>query len=143
MIDPATIVALLAGGAIAKMEGLGGALVIDAYAGLKRILTDAYGFAADKLLERNPRDESTRKAAEADIVDAATRDIEVENFARQLEAALASVSDANWKRVGVVIDGLSANRTVELGNVTARHGSVTIRNVQAVEGDIRIGDIAG
>ena len=36
LIDPGSIVTLLAGGAIAKLDGLGGEVVSDAYKGLKR-----------------------------------------------------------------------------------------------------------
>jgi hypothetical protein len=63
MVDPGTIISLLAAGAIAKVEGLGGQVVADAYAGLKRIITDVYGFAAGGLLEKKPRCGSTWRFA--------------------------------------------------------------------------------
>ena len=59
-----------------------------------------------------------------------------------LEAALAAISEAQWRSAGVVIEGLVAERDIALGKVSAVRRSVTIRDLRA-KGDIWIGDIEG
>jgi hypothetical protein len=143
LIDPATIITLLAGGAIAKLGGLGGDLVADAYAGLKQILIDGYGFAAGRLLETAPKDSHTREIVEKDIPPNAVQDTEVVLRAQKLEAALATISEENWRAAGVLIEGLTAHRTIEIGKVTGGARAITIRNLRAEEGDVKIGDVQG
>jgi hypothetical protein len=142
LIDPGSIVTLLAGGAIARLDGLGGDVVADAYKGLRAILVDGYHFAAAALLERKPRDPEARKAAEAAIAPEAARDRQVLARVAALEAALAAIPEAQWRAAGVVIEGLAADRDIALGKVSAVRRSVTIRDLRA-KGDIRIGDIEG
>jgi len=142
LIDPGSIVTLLAGGAIAKLDGLGGDIVSDAYKGLRTILVDVYHFAAAPLLEKKPRDPDARKTAEADIAPEAARDPQVLARVQTLEAALATISEAQWRAAGVIIEGLVADRDIALGKVSAVRRSVAIRDLRA-RGDIRIGDIEG
>jgi hypothetical protein len=142
LIDPGSIVTLLAGGAIAKLDGLGGEVVSDAYRGLKTILVDVYHFAAAPLLEKKPRDPDALKTAEADISPEAAADPQVLARVNALEAALAAISEAQWRSAGVVIEGLAAERDIALGKVSAVRRSVTIRDLRARR-DIRIGDIEG
>ena len=142
LIDPGSIVTLLAGGAIARLDGLGGDVVADAYKGLKTILVDVYHFAAAPLLEKKPRDPDARKTAEADIAPEAADDRQVLARVNALEAALAAIPEAQWRAAGVVIEGLAADRDIALGKVSAVRRSVTIRDLRA-KGDIRLGDIEG
>jgi len=144
MIDPETIVTLLAGGAIAKLGGLGGDLVADAYAGLKQILVDGYGFGKDRLLEleKAPKDPHTREIAKTDIAANALRDAEVVLRAQNLEAALATISQENWRTAGVIIEGLTAQGSIQIGEVSAGERGVNIRNLNA-EGNINLGNVKG
>ena len=143
MIDPASIVALLAAGALAKAGDLGGQAVMDAYAGLKQVLVDTYRFTADRLLEKKPADETARKAAEADIAPEATRDPRVAQLAEELRKALADVPPEAWRQAGVVIDGLTARLDIEMGKVAAGRRGVRITDVRSEAGNIRIGDVTG
>jgi hypothetical protein len=143
MVDPATIITLLAGGAIAKMQGLGGQAVMDAYSALKQVLTDVYGFAAASLLEKKPEDDATRKVAEQDIPSKATTDPEVVRKIQELEDALATIPRKKWESVGVVIEGLTARRNIDVGDVKAGTHGVTIRRIRSEEGDIKLGNISG
>jgi hypothetical protein len=142
MIDPDTIITLLAGGAIAKLQGLGGDMAADAYAGLKQILHDGYGFAASRL-EKSPKDPHACEIAAQDIVPNALQDSEVLLRAKSLEAALVTISRESWAEAGVIIEGLTANRTIEIGKVTGGARGVTIRNLHAEGGDVKIGDVRG
>ncbi len=142
MLDPGTIISLLAAGAVAKVEGLGGEIVADAYVGLKRIVTDVYGFAAGALLEKKPTDEATLKVAENDLENDATHDPEVIEKAQVLERALAAISHEDWANAGVIIEGITAGGNFEAGKVAAGKRGVVIRSVRVGQ-DFKVGDISG
>jgi hypothetical protein len=143
MIDPETIIALLAGGAIAGLHKLGGDVVSDAYGALKKILADTFEFRAADLLEKSPDDQNIRELATRSFPDEATLNPEVERSARVLQAALAAISQAKWSDAGVVFDGLTALHHIQFGNVSGGTRGVTIRNILSKKGDIRIGDVKG
>ena len=142
MLDPGTIISLLAAGAIAKVEGLGGEIVADAYVGLKRVVTDVYGFTVGALLEKQPKDEATLKTAEDDLADDATGDPEVIEKAQVLEKALAAISHEDWTKAGVIIEGITADGNFEAGEITAGKRGVVIRFIR-VGKDFRVGKISG
>jgi hypothetical protein len=142
MLDVQTIISLLAGGAIAKLSGLGGQVVGDAYQGLKVILSDAYGFAKGHLIEAHPKDQATLRQAEEALPPAAVEDPTVIAAARRLEEALKSVPEQCWRDNGVVIEYHDAGRDFRTGPVNAGRSGVRIRSIHA-DRDIVIGEIKG
>jgi hypothetical protein len=134
MFDPATIVGLLAAGAMAKLGDVGGEAVSDAYQGLKALLVKGYKFAAGELLEKKPNDKTVQETAVADIAPEALKDQAVLEAARKLQSALAAA--------GVTIEGLTAQGNVEMGNIQAGERGVAIKHIGAGK-DIKIGDVTG
>jgi hypothetical protein len=143
MVDPATIIALLAAGAIAKMEGLGGQAVMDAYSGLKRVLVDGYAFVIADLLESHPKDDALRKRAHDELPTEARTDPEVLRKGQELERALSAITADRWENVGVAIEGLCARGDIAIGDIRAGTRGVTIRRVRSEQGDIKLGDVTG
>lgn len=142
MIDIDTIVSLLAGGAIAKLSGLGGQFLEDSYKGLTRILADTYGFAKDRLIESRPKDEATLREAADALPPAAAEDPAVIAAARKLEEALKSVPEQRWRESGVVIEYHDAGRDFRTGPVHAGRSGVRVQFIRA-DRDIVIGEITG
>jgi hypothetical protein len=133
---------LLAGGAVAKLQGLGGDMVADAYSGLKTALGRLYNFAVDRLIEIHPKDEGTLEAAQHHFPIEAARDPKIEELANALAAALSTVRADSWQAAGVVIEGLDAGGSFQAGDISAGKHGVVIRRIR-VDRDVKLGNIKG
>jgi hypothetical protein len=104
------VMSALALGMSAVAKDVGGQMVKDAYAALKRLITDRYKRGgAIAALEEDPSSEAQKKALEEALSKAGVdRDHEVVGKAKELSAALASAPRADLVAIGLHVGELEA-----------------------------------
>jgi len=125
----AAITAVLAGAAAAALKDVASTAVKDAYAALKRLISDRYKRGAVlSALEEDPSSEAQQTAVtEALEKTSASRDPEVVALADQLLSALRNLPPASSEALGLDIERLRA-ADVCLRDIVASGTAVRIRD---------------
>lgn len=138
-VDPITlIVGALASGAASGLRKTMTAAITDAYAGLKRLITDKYGVNTDAL-EKKPESAAQQGALEESLGDAgAAADAELLQAAKSLLAAIQATDPDAAKTIGVDLAGINV-ADINIEDVKASGGStgVKARDVNATSMNIK------
>lgn len=114
-MDPSSAIAgALIAGALAASKDLGGQVLKDAYAGLKKVLADGYDCLASDLLDKNTENEDFKKAVESELAGKpeAVADAEVRALADELLKILESQKEADVAKAGIDVTRIKAGRDV-------------------------------
>ena len=137
------IVGALIAGASAALNETANQAVKDAYAGLKRVLKDAYSFASLALIEKQPDNATFKDAAEAELEQsAAAEDETVLTKALEVLDAVQAADPAELAAWGVDVGTIKAGRDVLLENITGLGGGLRADQIEAVQ-DVTLKDIHG
>ena len=133
------IVSALSAGAGAGLQDTATNAVKDAYAGLKRLITDRYRVDVSPV-ENKPESQAKRDSVAEDLHYAgADEDVEVLEAAEQVIAAVAQHAPAVGPAIGVDLEKLRASAAVRIRGITATGTGVRGRD-WVVGGDV---DISG
>jgi hypothetical protein len=140
-VDPVTIiVAAVALGAQEGVRDTAKQLVKDAYAGLKRLITDRYQGVDPSGVENKPTSEAKRASLEEDLVDAgAGEDAELLAAAQKLIEVVRTADPAAGAAIGVDLENLEAE-ALRIQRVRSEGGGVRVRDAK-VSGAVEISDI--
>jgi hypothetical protein len=144
-MDPlSAIVGALIAGATAAASDVASKSVKDAYDGLKNLIATRFKRkAAVEMVEEAPASSAAHDALAGALKEAKVdHDPEIIKLAGALAAALKELSPGDLQRAGIkigdvdgaynaIISGLSAEGSVELGNITARSGDAIVSNISA------------
>ncbi|TFD49576.1 hypothetical protein E3T55_10880 [Cryobacterium frigoriphilum] len=140
-MDPISlIVVALATGAAAALKPTAEAAIRDAYAGLKRLITDRYNQVDVSPVERNPSSQAKRRSLEEDLheTDAAADDALLQE-AKELFDLVAKADPAAARGVGVDLEDIDA-AFVDIDRV--RSGGIGVRGRGwNVTGGVRISNV--
>jgi hypothetical protein len=137
-VDPISlIVVALATGAAAGLKSTAETAVRDAYAGLKRLLTDRYRHIDVSPVEHKPSSEAKRSSLEEDLRETgAADDAELLREAKALLDLVAERDPAAARTVGVDLENIRA-AFVDID--TVRSGGIGVRGREwDVKGGVRI-----
>jgi hypothetical protein len=141
-VDPISlIVAAVAAGAAAGLKDSAADAVKQAYAGLKRLLSERHGVDV-VAVERKPDSEAKQASLKEDLSDAgAADDVELRDAARRLIEAVAEHDPAAARAVGVDLEDVSA-AFIRIGDVDVQGAATGLRGRRVnVAGGIQVGDI--
>lgn len=113
-MDPTAITAALIAGAAAASSDVASAAVKDAYAALKKILTDGYNVVATAILDRKPDSPASHAAVIEEIQDnpAIAGDPAVQEKVRAVQEALLAMPAEQRAALGIDIDYVIAGRDI-------------------------------
>jgi hypothetical protein len=121
-MDPDTVtvvVSALSAGAAAGLKDTATNAVKDAYAGLKRLVTDRYLVDVSPL-ESKPHSEAKRASLAEDLQEAgADADVEVLEAAQRVIAVVAAHAPDTGPAIGIDLERLEAAASVRIRDVTA------------------------
>ena len=139
--DAATvIVSAISAGAVAGMKDTATTAVKDAYAALRRLLTDRYQVDVSAV-ENKPESRAKRDSLAEDLSETgADGDVEVLEAAQEIIASIAEHSPDIGPAVGVDLEKLRAAAAVRIRDVTATGTGVHGRD-WVVHGDVDISSI--
>jgi len=144
-VDPdavTVITSALASGAVAGVKDTAVKAIKDAYAGLKRLITDRYAQVDVSEVEKKPDSKPKRDSLAEDLADAgAGEDVELLDAARRVLAVVRENSPQAAAAVGVDLERIEA-AAVRIREVIATGGGVRGRD-WAVSGDIDISGVRG
>jgi hypothetical protein len=137
-VDPVSIiVAALAAGATAGLTPTAAQAVKDAYAGLKRVITDKYQRVNVAVLESDPADKARQQVLKDDLEKTdAPNDAEVLRQARTVLDTVRERAPDAAAAVGVKFDELTA-ASLKIDDILASGIGVDIRNAK-VAGPVEI-----
>jgi len=134
------IVSAVAAGATAGMKDTAAGAVKDAYAGLKRLITDRYDAVDVTPVERRPESAAKRDSLAEDLQDAgAESDAELLEAARTVLAAVAEHAAGIGPALGIDLERLEA-AAVRIRDVAADGTGVRGRDWN-VTGDVEISGV--
>ncbi|HZD15556.1 MAG TPA: hypothetical protein VE196_10645 [Pseudonocardiaceae bacterium] len=129
----------LAAGAAAGLKNTTAKAVTDAYASLKKLITDRYQDVDVSAVEKKPDSEAKRASLAEDLADAAAAgDMELLEAARQVIAAVNTHAAGTGPAIGVDLERVEA-AAVRIRDVIAGGTGIRARDVK-VAGEI---DISG
>lgn len=140
-MDPVTvIVSAIALGAATGLTETATAVVKDAYAALKGLITGRYPQVDVSAVENKPKSEAKRDSLAEDLVDAgAGQDGELIEAAQQVIAAVKTHDAAAGPALGIDLERVEA-AALRIRSVTSEGTGVRVRQGKFT-GDIDIGDV--
>ncbi len=138
----ASVIGVLAAGALAKASEIGGWAVVDAYEALRALIVRKLGKSgAVQSVEDEPRSETAQATLAESLINAGFEaDPELAQHAAALRAAIADgagtgsadirVGDIIGK-VNVLVNNLVASGRIKLGDLRAETGDATLTNLTA------------
>jgi len=144
-MDPlAAITTALIAGASAAASNVASDAVKDAYRGLKKIVVDVYDLVSASLLDREPSDETYRKAVEREVTQHPEigDDMDVLQAARSVHEALLGEPQSSLAALGVDIEQIRAAGDVVFERISGTGGGVRAKRVES-KGDVRFTDVRG
>jgi len=136
------IIGALVMGMTAVAKDVGGQIVKDAYAGLKRVIVDRYSRAGSiAAMEEDPSSDTQRKALTETLTKAGlATDAEVLGKAKELSQALAKVPREALTAAGVRIGELEAINA-RFGDIEVSGGTGIDIGKATLKGDLTIGNV--
>ena len=138
------VVAALSAGAAAGLKSTVSTAVTDAYAALKRLITDRYAGVDVGAVEKNPQSTAKRDSLAEDLHDTPIgADAEVAAAAQQVLAAAAAHAPEVGPVIGVDLVGLSA-ANIRLHDITADGpGAIGLRaHDLTASGDVEVSRVS-
>ena|SRR6266436_5469397 len=139
-MDPASaILTALIAGAIAGTTQVATSAVKDAYAVLRKALVETYKFASVALLEKDPKNEAFRNAAQAELSSSqVTNDPATLEKAKEVLDAAAKAPPEGLVGYAIDVDKIHAGRDA----LFERIAGIRAKNIEAGQ-DITFRDISG
>jgi hypothetical protein len=141
-MDPLSLlISALVAGATSAAKDTAGAVIKDAYSGLKGLIVRKFGAAKPSLdgLEQKPSSEVKQASAKEDLAGAET-DAEVMAQAKALLAAVLRDDPDTGRALGIDLAGVEA-AFLQVGNVSASGTGVKLRDSK-FSGGVTIGDVS-
>jgi hypothetical protein len=137
-VDSVTaIIAALTAGATAGLRGVGSQLVHDAYSHLTGLLHGQ--LASFQSLQDNPDDAECGEAAAAELKERGLGDDpNLLKAAQRLTEAIQREAPTDPSSWGIAIERINAANNVLINQLDAPEGGITVRHVEARQGDVRI-----
>jgi hypothetical protein len=140
-VDPVTIVvAAIALGAQEGVRDTAKQVVKDAYAGLKRLISERYKGVDPTSVETKPTSEAKRASLEEDLKDAgADSDVDLLAAAKAVIEAVRAENPQAGEPIGVNLEEIEAE-AIRIQNVWSSGGGVQVRGAK-VSGSIDISNV--